>query len=589
MNEHLKGNLEALLKRYSGFQRDVESRINQLSVQPSQDHLKQPVVKTLNHKRGSGVFFVEGVGAGECFEWIRPFASKEQIIVIVVERDWGRFLNSLAYTDLRWLIENPRVHFVITNKFAEFASQILTPFHIKRGASLLPYLSIIRAADLTEEDLKYFDLCERQLAANIDLFSSMTGYREDGLMGLRYLVENIPWIERTPGVALLENKFKGASAVVASTGPSLSKSLPLLKQIQHSHIIIAADASLKILLRAGIQPHFVCSLERELASKPFFEDIDPEQATAQLVAFPEVPSEVIQAYPGPKLVAFRRQRFHYYLQQQTRRGVIGAGHSVAHMCMQLAEYLGCARIALVGQDLAFDPDSLSTHAENVAYSTWSQANSEKELKEKLEKEKDKLFWMPGNLRESVPTRGYYIVFAWEFGAQTDYLKAKVNNCTAGGMQIPKILWQDFESWIRETPAACGIEAAIQEALSKPIEGRIDLRPIIQAIKSWESDLSNKSQVLRILGQQSLLGNEPLDWDFAHQSLVSLKALRSDHVVEAFAQDVLGREGIPLETQLVGLEAAQDLDGEALSSLAGYFDLVASALSESRSVLTQKAK
>ncbi len=583
MSPHFESNMEALRKRYPGLRDLTPAFEGEVKVEVARSS-HQPIIKKLNHRRGVGVFLVEGVGQGECFDWLQDYLSKDESIFIVVEPDDVRFASLCKTRDLRPIFENRRVQIILSDKLSEFSSQILSSFN-KRRAALLPFLTVIRSPFVRSEDQSFFDLCEKQLENNLDLFSSMTGYRQDGLTGLRYFVENIPWIESSGGISAFENKFSHASAIVASTGPSLSKALPILKRLQNTHVIIAADASLKILLKAGIQPHFVCTLERELASKPFFDGIEASAATAHLVAFPEVPAEVIQAYLGPKIVAYRKQLSHLYFEQQAPRGVIGAGHSVAHMCMHLAAYLGCKDIALVGQDLAFDPDSLSTHAENVAYFSWSQANSEDELKARLAEERDQLFWMPGNLRELVPTRGYYIVFAWEFGAQAGSLNAKVVNCTDGGMKIPGIEWQDFGAWIEQSSRAADLSGLLAVSPGGH-KGKIDLSPLIQSIRAWEQNLSNQSFVLKALGAQS----NPSSTDpFLAQSVQILRTLKKDHVIEAFAQDILGKELIPSETKLVGIEKPEEMSLEDLRSLAAYFDLIVSGLADSRAVLTQKAK
>ena len=590
MTEVFRANLAAIERRYPGLKTLVDSDLDG-GIDPHNLNSSKLVTKEVNHQKGSGLFFVTGVGSGECFDWLTQFLSKESAVFVIVERDWERFLSLCRQRDLRSFIENKRVHFIFPKTLAEFASQILVPFHMKRRASLMKSLTILHPDNLSQDDLNLYTQCERQLRANQDLFSSMTGYRADGLMGLKYFVENIPWIESTPGVACFENVFAGSSAVIASTGPSLGKSISYLRKIQNTHVIIAADASLKILLKAGIRPHFVCSLERELASKLFFEGIDPSMATARLVAFPEVPAAVIEAYPGPKIVAYRKQLSHFYFEQQAPRGAIGAGHSVAHMCLQLASYLGCSEIALVGQDLAFDPDSLSTHAENVAYADWSRANSEDELKAKLAKEKDQLFWMPGNLRERVPTRGYYIVFAWEFGAQVSMLKSRVTNCTDGGMQIPHVPWQQFDQWISATAQHSSVQETINKVRAVTVTGNIDLTPLVKVIRDWESHLLSQSSILRALGSQT---SQPPDGDrvnrpFLIQALSILQKLHSDHVIEAFAQDILGKEVVAIEEKLWGVERPEDLDGQSLKALSDYFETIASGLSDSRSVLTQTPK
>src|SRR5205823_2579103 len=122
-----------------------------------------------------------------------------------------------------------------------------------------------------------------------------------------YVVENIPWIERTPGVVNLKQQFKDIPAIIISTGPSLSKSLEALKDLQHRALLLAADASVSILLDHGIEPHFALSLERDNYCKRFFAKCSREHPKFQtnLVAYPFVPQESLKEYKGPQWVSYR--------------------------------------------------------------------------------------------------------------------------------------------------------------------------------------------------------------------------------------------------------------------------------------------
>src|SRR5690606_5350222 len=100
------------------------------------------------------------------------------------------------------------------------------------------------------------------------------GFREDSLMGFRNVIENLAFIEQTPGIDRLQNQFRNIPAIVIATGPSLTKSLPLLKELQNKALLLSVDASFKILLENGIVPHFVASLERDDHPRAFFEKLN---------------------------------------------------------------------------------------------------------------------------------------------------------------------------------------------------------------------------------------------------------------------------------------------------------------------------
>ncbi|EJD5867819.1 motility associated factor glycosyltransferase family protein, partial [Campylobacter jejuni] len=60
------------------------------------------------------------------------------------------------------------------------------------------------------------------------------------------------------------------TAIIVSTGPSLTKQLPLLKKYANKATIFCADSSYPILAKHGIKPDYVCMLERKAITAEFF-------------------------------------------------------------------------------------------------------------------------------------------------------------------------------------------------------------------------------------------------------------------------------------------------------------------------------
>ena len=69
---------------------------------------------------------------------------------------------------------------------------------------------------------------------------------------------------------------KPKTAIVVSTGPSLTKQIPLLKKIKDHVTIISVDASFPILEKHGIKPDFATVLERVPETANFFKNNDKE-------------------------------------------------------------------------------------------------------------------------------------------------------------------------------------------------------------------------------------------------------------------------------------------------------------------------
>lgn len=364
---------------------------------------------------------------------------------LLIEPSIDRFLFSLQQTDFSQILSNQTIEWQIglhPNDFFE------ADFHYLSNRSLLldakPY-AIFRQPIINAMHHGYFDLWQKQWDACLELAKNTHSFFEDGYEGFKNTIENRRWIAKTPGLNLLRDKFQGIPAIVVSTGPSLKRSLPLLKELQNKALLLAADASLKILVKENIFPHFVFCLERDEGSKPFFEGLDPAVCRSHLMSFPLVPQSVIGAYKGPHWTLYRNYEYYSFLETENPRGLIKCGPSVAHMAMNVAAIFGCSMIHLVGQDLSFDPESLASHPEGISYTEWSHSQSLDALKEKLAKANDQLIYVPGNLHKQVPTSGTYEIFRQVFADNLNLFSTPVVNCTDGGAQIPGVPWKSLQT------------------------------------------------------------------------------------------------------------------------------------------------
>ncbi|TNB59088.1 6-hydroxymethylpterin diphosphokinase MptE-like protein, partial [Campylobacter helveticus] len=87
---------------------------------------------------------------------------------------------------------------------------------------------------------------------------------KDALQGIRQFVYNLDTMIKRPSLKELKAKRKAQfkSCVIVSTGPSLAKQLPLLKEFQDKVVIFAADSAYPILIQNDIIPDYVCMVER---------------------------------------------------------------------------------------------------------------------------------------------------------------------------------------------------------------------------------------------------------------------------------------------------------------------------------------
>jgi hypothetical protein len=158
------------------------------------------------------------------------------------------------------------------------------------------------------------------------------------------------------GLAPLEGFARGRLGIVVSAGPSLRRNLHLLKDpaVQERAVIVATQTVLKPLLAEGIRPHFVAALDWHRISKRFYEGLrEKDVARTTLVLDPQANPVIAASYPGP-VRAIAAPHLDALLGPLARdMGRLPPGATVAHLCYQIARFLGCDPVALIGQDLGF--------------------------------------------------------------------------------------------------------------------------------------------------------------------------------------------------------------------------------------------
>ncbi|EAL3298525.1 DUF115 domain-containing protein, partial [Campylobacter coli] len=183
----------------------------------------------------------------------------------------------------------------------------------------------------------------------------------DALQGIEQFVYNLPQMITHPSYKELLSKRKNLSdtAIIVSTGPSLTKQLPLLKKYASKATIFCADSSYPILAKHGIKPDYVCMLERdEIVAECFnndFGEFDKDIVfIVKSVTHPHT-IKYLQKNNRAFILVSTYASFIQYLKLDYF-GYFNMGFSVAHMNFLLTIHLKYKNIILIGQDLAYAKD-----------------------------------------------------------------------------------------------------------------------------------------------------------------------------------------------------------------------------------------
>ncbi|EHL3164006.1 motility associated factor glycosyltransferase family protein, partial [Campylobacter jejuni] len=277
----------------------------------------------------------------------------------------------------------------------------------------------------------------------------------DALQGIEQFVYNLPSMITHPSYKELLSKRKNLSdtAIIVSTGPSLTKQLPLLKKYANKATIFCADSSYPILAKHGIKPDYVCMLERSEFTAEFFNhDFGEFDKDIVFVCAGVVHPKTIEYLKGRNLVITQKVlAFPYYINLKDF-SYAAVGLSVAHTLSYLATYLSHKNIIFIGQDLAYAENG-NSHPDDYQNS----ANYENQMYEHI------LTTAYGG-NGKVETHSIWLLFKnWfenEMIPNTRKMGITTYNCTEGGARIEGTI---------EKPFLWACENLLDKDLNKPFE------------------------------------------------------------------------------------------------------------------------
>ncbi len=301
-----------------------------------------------------------GFGLGYVLNKFLEDFGKDAFHIVIVEHDieavWHAFhlfdwSEEIAGLRLEWFVGRP-IEGLEGELRTYFGAQDRFSFH----RTIVPVYDKVSMALNPDYYLKFAETLKN--AANYYSINLLSPPEEDTYQAFTNMVENMPSSLDVPSFHHMKGAFKDFPGILVSTGPSLERHVELLKTVCDRAVIVCADSAFRTLIKNGIKPHFVASLERVTETKHFFEGIGPTPDTWLLMA-PIIWPETYSGYQGPRAHVMRSLVQLPYFWPETHPQF--TGNSCSHVGLVALRDMGCDPILLVGQDLAFDRFSKKTH------------------------------------------------------------------------------------------------------------------------------------------------------------------------------------------------------------------------------------
>lgn len=376
-----------------------------------------------------------GLGNGILYKLL--LANNESLEhLVIIEPEVEILFNVLNLLDFSQEIRTRRIEFHIAHKVNKIIAEYIFGFTTTTLYSRLYDLRLFNSyyGKYTDEYLRVNKLFTEVIES---IVISLGNDSNDSLVGLKQHLLNMPEMLINPSYQhFIKNVGNTNIAIIVSTGPSLNKQLPLLKEIEPYVTIFCIDASFPILTKAGIKPDVVLTLERVKESAKFYTETPLQAQEGVMFAITSIAhQETLKAITkGQKILPMRPFPYTFYFQLDDF-GYSGIGMSAANMAYETICHAGFANIIFIGQDLAFGEDGTS-HSKGAVYG--EREITKNDVNQVIQQESKQPIMVEAyggeRLVESTYVWRLFLKF-FEIEIAKTHPNIKVINATEGGVRI----------------------------------------------------------------------------------------------------------------------------------------------------------
>jgi len=174
-------------------------------------------------------------------------------------------------------------------------------------------------------------------------------------------IRNIPYILQGESIKKLIAKLKNKidTGIIVSAGPSLNEAISEIRKVKDIALIVSTDTAYPSLIKQGISPHLIVSIDTQIHSKKHFYSKKDNILIADVVANPSV----VRGFIGKTFFSGTINIYHtvsiktifsdWIERNILPIGFLQCGGSVATTIYDFLRNIAVKKIILVGQDLGY--------------------------------------------------------------------------------------------------------------------------------------------------------------------------------------------------------------------------------------------
>lgn len=289
------------------------------------------------------IHLIYGIGLGYLFQ----VASQKSLgTVILYEPDMNILKLAFTLVDFSGDILKNNIHIASTlNKAGEYIYQ-------KSNIKNTPLM--LSTAAYRELDENKFNELVTELQRMVGSYGMDLRYtREKFYPLLQKMIANLPCFIHEIPLAEFKDFYKGKTAVVVSAGPTLDRNIDTIKKYRDNIVLFVVGTAMRTIAKHQITPDFLCIIEANDCSKQIA-GLDLSDVNFITEPF---------SHPNLRKFKFKNVYSHISANQPVNffwSKILGVNieeywskGTVSYAALNCARILGCSKIVLVGQDLAY--------------------------------------------------------------------------------------------------------------------------------------------------------------------------------------------------------------------------------------------
>ncbi len=295
------------------------------------------------------IIFVYGFGQGLGIADLLEMYPNRWLFVY--EPDEEAFMDSMQNYDFRDLLSHPNLLWLSVGE-----SQLNMLFYLV-CSYMQQEMAFVALRHYLDHDMEILHDIKKKFTEYSFTFNSNKRteefFRQDWIRNSLY---QMPSMLTSPSIEQVRDSFKGVTAVITASGPSLQKDIEWIERLKSHALVIAAGSSIQALVKHDIRPHMTVIMDGNEINNKVFKD--PKTLEAPLFHTSSAYYE-ISARKHDQLIysVMGNDEFSQYLMGLTKEEIsISSTPTVAGTAIQAAIRLGATRIIMMGQDLSF-PDN----------------------------------------------------------------------------------------------------------------------------------------------------------------------------------------------------------------------------------------